>query len=123
MQRIKPRGGWILLETITAVVLIGMMALLLVLVLRQRDRGYKALSDARAAARAAEAALTAMQSGATRPLPDSAEAKITITETSQAAEVPGMEWVSVEATVGGHSAEITGLVPRQVVAMGLGGTP
>jgi len=123
MKTRNRRGGWILLEAITAVMLIGMMAVLLAVALRQRDRGVKALADARAASRAAESALTLMQSGAGQPAVLAGEAKITVTELPQAADPPGMEWVSVKAELAGRTAELVGLVPRQMVAMGPGGRP
>jgi len=123
MKTRSRQGGWVLFEAITAVLLIGMMAVLLAVAQRQRDRGLKALADARAASRAAESALTLMQSGAGRPAAQTGEAKITVTELPQAADVPGMEWVSVQAELAGRTAELVGLVPRQVVAMGPGGRP
>jgi len=112
-----------MLEAVISVCLMSMMAMLLVIALRQQDRGLKELADARAANRAAEAALTAMQSGRGRPAAQSGDAKISVIELAQASDAAGTEWVQVHAEVAGRQADLIGLVPRQPVAMTGGGVP
>jgi type II secretory pathway pseudopilin PulG len=122
-HRKNHRRGWMMLEAITAVCLLSMMAMLLTVALRQQERGLKQLAEARAASRAAEAALTAMQSGQSRAVVESGEAKISVTELPEPSDAAGMEWVRVHADLAGRQAELIGLVPRQAMAMAAGGVP
>jgi type II secretory pathway pseudopilin PulG len=111
----RPRRGWLLLEVLGSMFIITLLAAVLFTASEQDRKGLDRLSDSRAAARVAEAALTMMQSGQSPAASDDA-ARISIHPLSQPADLPKLTWVQVHAVVGRDQADIVGLVPVSSVA-------
>jgi hypothetical protein len=83
----------------------------------RQDINLRAMENSRAAMRAAEDVLTAMQGGG-KPLAP-AGANVSITPLPTAAESPDMQWVQVNVEYSGRTAELSGVAPRSA----LSGTP
>jgi hypothetical protein len=101
-----------MLETVTAVCLMGLLSITLAMALHWQDRGLDQLAEARAASRAAEAALTALQSGGTPA--QSPDVSLTITPLANS-DVQGMQWVQVSAQTAGRTASLIGLAPNSTM--------
>ena len=106
----RPRRGWILLEVIGSIFIITLLAGTLFLATRQDEKGLDRLSDSRAAARVAEGALTALQTGQSPAALDDGS-HVSVRELSRPSDLPKMKWVQVSVLVGREQADLVGLVP------------
>src|SRR5271154_5824471 len=101
------RRGWVLFDVISAMILMSLMAGILAVGAHRQQVTLQYLVDSRSATRVAENVLTAMQSGQTVSADD---ANFSVRELSQPADIAGMSWVEVRATVSHRSASLIGLV-------------
>lgn len=109
------RRGWVLLDVLMGMMLVSMLGAILGAAAAMHQRGLKHLDDTRAASHLAESALLSMQSGQTPRAVG--EQSLSIHELPSA-DVPGMTWVEVRATMHGQSASLVGLVPRNTIPPG-----
>jgi len=113
------RGGWIMLDMLTALILLTITGGILAVGTYSEQVALRRLSDSRSASRAAEAALTAMQRGQTAPA--SSDVRIDVHVLNQSAGSPKLAWVEIKATVAKSTNTLVGLVPSSAVAIADGG--
>jgi type II secretory pathway pseudopilin PulG len=113
------RNGWIMLEVISALCLISILAGMLAVTVQRQTFNLQDMANSRSAMRAAEDALTTLQSGG--KLPTLASAKLTVTQLAVTADSPDRVWVEVHAEVSGRSATLSGLIPRAATVAMAGG--
>jgi type II secretory pathway pseudopilin PulG len=99
----RPPRGFLILDTVAGIVLALFLLMVMTVAVVKQERRQRELSEMRAAARAAEAALLALQSGA--PLP--AGAKLTPLPSDP---IPSRQWVQITATTGTHTSTLVGLI-------------
>jgi type II secretory pathway pseudopilin PulG len=102
------RHGWILMDTVAAMVLLSFLAGVLAVGVNRQQTGLLRLENSRAASRLAESALLCLQDG--RDLPKSADGWISVRRLATTS--PGnLAWIKVTAIVQGRSSELIGLAP------------
>jgi hypothetical protein len=135
----KSRGGWILLDLITAlIILLAVMATLTAALARQQ-RNERKLADTRAAMRLAEETATALQWGQVPPAPPEGESVeiVPLQPQSQPASQPtpatpekpatsattpaGHTWVNIRVTHNGRAATLVALTPAKATTRPTGG--
>jgi type II secretory pathway pseudopilin PulG len=117
------RKAFVFIDIAIALALIGLITFGLVAAVGRHQRAAQKLSDTRAAARAADDALTALRAGARVPPPPGAT--VAMSRLPDAAP-EGQAWVRAEARIGAASAAVVGLVPlaREIpAAAGEAGAP
>ncbi len=115
----RSRRGWVLLEVLMGMIIVSILGAILGGGAAMHQRGLKHLADTRAASRLAESALLSMQSGQTPHAASPGAPGPAVRELSPA-DVAGMSWVEVRATVHGRAASLVGLVPRNAIPPGGG---
>lgn len=107
------RRGFFIYEMIIGIGILAVAALVLFVATTRTHVASSRLADARAATRAAEAALINMQAG----LPPGDVDKETHVQVAPVASAPaapdGWHWVEVTASVRGQTRTLTGLVPQR----------
>jgi len=111
-SRARPpaRGGFLIMDMIIGMLLLGALTVVLAVGARAQQRGAAHLNDSRAALRGAEAALLELQTGAAQPSPRRG-VTVRVIEDATTAAPPRHRWVSVEATCNGRVASLYGLIP------------
>ncbi|CAN5465913.1 hypothetical protein BH09PLA1_BH09PLA1_16810 [soil metagenome] len=102
------RRGFLLMDMMIGMVLLVVLATVLAVGVRSRQRGAMHLLESRAAIRSAEAALFELQAGANEPTPRRGVEVRVIDDRSGNAPA-GHRWVRVEAYCNGRSASLVGL--------------
>jgi len=102
--------GFIILDAVMSIAILGITLLVLVVSLRQESVAMGRLSASRQAARLAESVLCELEAGLPLPLPEP-DVQILIHPVEGGAQVSGSRWVRVSATVGGQTRDLIGLVP------------
>jgi type II secretory pathway pseudopilin PulG len=100
--RPSPRG-FLVLDTVAGILLAGFLLTVMTVAVVKQTRRERELSETRAAARAAETAMLALESGA--PLPAGAH----LTRLPEPPLGP-RQWVQISATAGAHTFALVGLV-------------
>jgi type II secretory pathway pseudopilin PulG len=103
----KQRRGYVLLEALTGLAILGILAIAISLTAESQRRALVHLSDSRAACRSAESALILLQSGQAIPNP----AVTSIQKLQDATELPGAMWAQSSANLNGRPADVIGLLP------------
>ncbi|HEX4055649.1 MAG TPA: type II secretion system protein [Tepidisphaeraceae bacterium] len=106
------RRGFVFIDVLMGMIIVSILGAILGGAAAMHQRSLKHLDATRAASHLAESALLSMQSG--QP-PRAAEKKSLAIHELSSADVPGMSWVEVRATVHGRSASLVGLVPRNTI--------
>jgi type II secretory pathway pseudopilin PulG len=104
------RSGFVLLDLITGLLFLAVLAAILFVGIQTRAKGAARLAESRAALRSAEAALGELQSGETKP-PPRAGVEVRIDDDPETSAPIGYKWVRITATCAGKTAELRGVVP------------
>jgi type II secretory pathway pseudopilin PulG len=112
----RVRRGWVFLDVLVGMMIVAVLGAMIGAAGAAHQRALKHLDDARAATHLAESALLSMQSGQ-KPV---AGSELAVRELPSPADLAGMSWVEVRASVHGKSASLVGLVPRDAVPTGGG---
>jgi type II secretory pathway pseudopilin PulG len=124
----ESRGGWILLDLITAlIILLALMATLTAALVRQQ-RNERKLADTRAAMRLAEETATALQWGQVPPAPPEGESVEIVPSQPPSQPTPatpatpaGQTWVNIRVTHNGRAATLVALTPAKATTRPTGG--
>lgn len=111
------RKGIITADALMGMALLSIATVILISATSKTNRATSALSDARRAARVAEAVLCDLQAGIAPPTEDR-ETKISIERCDGGAPVSGHHWVQVVVTARGQQRLLVGLVPDSSAAGG-----
>jgi type II secretory pathway pseudopilin PulG len=104
--------GFFIYEMIIGMGILAVAALVLFVATTRTHLASSRFADARAATRAAEAALINLQAGLPPGELDK-ETRVQVTPIQPASPAPaGWQWVDVTATVRGQARTLTGLVPQ-----------
>jgi Tfp pilus assembly protein PilX len=109
MKHLPPRG-FVFMDVLVGMLLVGMLGAMLGAAAAMEQRSIKHLDDTRAAYRMAEMALLSMSSGQSIPAGQS----LHVRKLQNSAQVNGMNWVEVQASVHGCTSSLVGLVPAGV---------
>jgi hypothetical protein len=101
-------------DALTGLFLVVALAVALTAALSSQRRASTRLADERKAVRVAEHELLNLQTGAARGTSSSGDVTIDVKPLNDAPAPPGTKWVTVKVTVCGRSAELSGLVPKEV---------
>jgi Tfp pilus assembly protein PilX len=108
------RRGFLELDILAGLVIVGALTLALAAVLGRQHRAVQKLADTRAATQLAESVLTELQAGRAQPKPGG-EADVSV-------EVrPAGDWVEVDVTVRGARATLVGPAPQAPAGGAAGG--
>ncbi len=110
----RRRRGFLLIDAVTALVVVGILGVALAMTLHHHHRAERALSDGRTALRLAERALVMMQYEQTRPR----STEQTIISVRPIPDAPAVEddvWVTVTVEYADRRAEVIGLAPIDVM--------
>ncbi|HYO08246.1 MAG TPA: hypothetical protein VER17_04690 [Tepidisphaeraceae bacterium] len=120
-RRRRPRpAGYLIGDMIVALIVVAVLTVALTVAVTRQQRTAQRLAETRELARIAEAAMTAMQTGAA-PAPPPGGTSVTVRrEPAPAADVPGTAWATVIVTRGQGATELTGLVRADALP---GGAP
>jgi type II secretory pathway pseudopilin PulG len=110
--------GFMLLDAIIGIILLGSLLTVLAVNANLRNRAAVRMASQRAAMQTAEKALADLQRGATTAPADAAD-RISVRRTGQ--RIGAMEWVQVTAFHDGRQASLSGLAPA--TQPGSGGAP
>ncbi len=117
LRRRNHRQGIFVAETIAAIGLMALIAVLLAVAVGRHHRGADRLAGSRAAVNLAEDGLTALQ--AAQPLPQvPAGATIDVQKLDHPSNVEGAVWASVQTKINGRTATLTGLVRASALEKG-----
>ncbi|MGA2582400.1 MAG: type II secretion system protein [Tepidisphaeraceae bacterium] len=105
----KQRRGYVLLEALMGLAMLGILAIAISLSAESQRRALIHLSDSRDACRSAESALTVLESGQSVPNPP----EVSIKKLQDAPELPGATWMQSSANLNGRPADVIGLVPEE----------
>jgi hypothetical protein len=109
----RRRAGWVFIDVLTGIILVGALAIILTAGARRQERGIHRLADTRAAYRLAESTLISLQGGQSPTMPD--DSRLLIHELSPCAEKPGMSWAEVQTTINGQQAGVIGVIPKNAL--------
>ncbi|MBC7782882.1 MAG: hypothetical protein H7144_03505 [Burkholderiales bacterium] len=101
------RRGFMFLDVLIALMIVGAAAGMLVVAGSRIDRAVRTLDDTRAAQRLATETLIAMQHGTAAP---GSDGRIAIEEIKEAPAPIGWRWVTINCQLGRGKAALTGLV-------------
>ena len=105
----RHRGGFMFIDAIIGLALVGIMVAILGITLTKRQRALREMAEQRTVQRAAEAALDQVHAG--KPLPPSiGEVTIKMTDAAGGQAPAGYHWVQVQASSGKRNAVIVGLI-------------
>jgi hypothetical protein len=116
------RRGFLLVDMITGLAIVGIIAMTLVVLVGHARRIGATLGDRRAAARLAEATLADLRAGrqptvgavldqGDRANGPARQVEVTALADPATGASPGRRWVEVRATVSGRTVTLVGLVP------------
>jgi type II secretory pathway pseudopilin PulG len=108
----KRSHGFLLVDVITALVLLAALGTAMVVAQSARSHAARKLADTRTAIRLAERSLSELQSGRSIPT-DMPDAHVEVRRLTGDPGIPGQKWVQVRITLNGQSAVLSGLVPTQ----------
>jgi hypothetical protein len=100
-------------DALTGLFLVVALAVALTAALSSQRRASTRLADERKAVRVAERELLNLQRAAARTR-SSTDVAIDVKPLDDASARPGTKWVTVKVNVCGRSAELSGLVPKEV---------
>src|SRR5688500_9414702 len=104
------RHGWFATEAVLGLAVVMILTAALALSVTRSQRAAQRLADSRAAARLAEATITALQSGNPAPATP-AGATVQVRRLDPAADLPpGTTWANVNVSFNGRIVELTGVV-------------
>lgn len=109
----RRRSGWVFIDVLTGIILVGALALILAAGASRQERGERHIANTRAAARLAESTLISLQALQQPALPR--DARVVIRDLGPFADLPGMRWNEVRAEIGDQKVSIIGLVPKDAM--------
>jgi len=104
------RRGIMLLDSMIGLGIIAVLIIVLSVAMTRQQRASRALAERRVAIRAAEAALSRMQTGQSFP-EGLFDAHLTLQTLPDRSTPAGYQWVRIEAKVNRQQSDLIGLVP------------
>jgi hypothetical protein len=107
----RRRAGFFLMDTVTGLVVAGILGTLLAIAIARGGQAERRLADGAAATRIGQRALSALHEGKGVPT-DFAGATVAVKPVEGGAKVDGRAWVEVTVNYQGRRASLVGLVPQ-----------